>query len=176
VINGVTTTVDPLIRPFPARKHFEFRRDTSCDFHVHVSTSSSGYSIDQLRLMAKAVCFWEPAATRCAPPSRQDRINQFCSSNIKGCMVYDRLRQDGPLRGLYEAYRIIDSFSTRDEIVDFICEDKYRAWNSYRARRANLEALSFGARLVLHLPRRPNTGSLSSYLSWRCPSSLVRWP
>lgn len=38
-------------------RHFELRRDTSCGYHIHISTVKGGYSLDQLRMMAKAVIF-----------------------------------------------------------------------------------------------------------------------
>ncbi|KAL9596321.1 MAG: hypothetical protein Q9219_005875 [cf. Caloplaca sp. 3 TL-2023] len=109
--------------------YFEIRRDTSCGLHIHISTVTGGYYLDQLRAMANAVVFWEPATKRCAPPSRHDRFLDFCKSNIAYYVpVNDTLRLAGPLRGLLRAYHYIDN-AQRDEIIQYICPDKYRAWN-----------------------------------------------
>ncbi len=109
-------------------EHFDFGLDTSCGFHVHISPATGSYSISQLRNMAKAVIFWGPATARCAPPSRQDRILDFCQSNIRDVPCFEPLSTYGPLRGLQHAYEYIDG-ADRDAILDYLCPDKYRAWN-----------------------------------------------
>ncbi|KAI0834478.1 putative amidoligase enzyme-domain-containing protein [Hypoxylon sp. FL0890] len=38
-------------------QYFEFRKDTSCGFHVHISFREGHYTIGQLRNVAKAVAF-----------------------------------------------------------------------------------------------------------------------
>ncbi|KAL8713432.1 MAG: hypothetical protein Q9225_006786 [Loekoesia sp. 1 TL-2023] len=123
--------------------HFELRRDTSCGFHIHISSVRGSYSLDQLRMMAKAVIFWEPATKRCTPTSRHDRFLDYCKSNIAhGVPVVEALRGSGPLRGLVQAYDYIDNAS-RDAIIDYICPDKYRAWNFLPSRTGGTGSIEF---------------------------------
>ena len=63
-------------------QHFEYRRETSCGFLVHISPVTRSYSLSQIRQLAKAIVFWERAIAECAPPSRQDQILDFCKSNL----------------------------------------------------------------------------------------------
>ena len=124
-------------------QHFELRRDTSCGFHIHTSTATGNYSLAQIRMMAKAIIFWEPATARCAPDSRQDRILGFCKSNIKYPVpVASYLSGPGPLRGLQYAYDYIDTLGI-DAIVDFICPDKFRAWNFRPCRTGGHGSIEF---------------------------------
>ena len=109
-------------------QHFELRRDTSCGFHIHTSTATRKYNLEQLRKMAKAVVFWGPATAKCAPPSRQDRMVDFCQSNTRSTEVAASLLSQGRIQGLRESFDFIDS-SDMDTIIRFICPDKYRAWN-----------------------------------------------
>lgn len=125
-------------------KHFEFRRDTSCGFHVHISPATASYTLAQLRQMAKAVVFWEPATARCAPPSRQDCILGMCKSNVKlPVPVAFDLQQYGPWRGLQNAFDHIDNAATRDEIVHYVCTDKYRAWNFNPCKEGGFGSIEF---------------------------------
>jgi Putative amidoligase enzyme len=124
-------------------QHFQFRRDTCCGFYVHISFASGSYSLAQLRSMAKAVVFWEPATSRCAPLSRQDRVQDFCKSNVKKPVpVAVELDKYGPLRGLYHAYNYIDS-ANRDDIVGYVCPNKYRAWNFNPSRTGKPGSIEF---------------------------------
>ncbi|MCJ1248251.1 hypothetical protein MMC30_005468 [Trapelia coarctata] len=124
-------------------QHFELRRDTSCGFYVHVSTATGSFSLDQLRMMAKAVVFWEPAAAWCAPLSRQDRILGFCKSNTNmPTPVAQVLSRHGDLRGLRYAYDYIDAVAS-DAIVDYVCADKYRAWNFRPCRSGGHGSIEF---------------------------------
>ena len=115
--------------------HFDFRQEMSCGFHVHVSLASGFYTLDQLRCMAKAVTFWSSYATRCAPPSRQDVVQDFCKSNVvdPDVPVNQFFMEHGPLRFLQHAYAKIDE-ANRDEVIRFVCPDKHRAWNFLPAR------------------------------------------
>ncbi|KAI4189688.1 MAG: hypothetical protein L6R41_001297 [Letrouitia leprolyta] len=123
--------------------YFELRRDTSCGFHIHISTVSGGYSLEQLRMMAKAIIFWEPATKRCTPPSRHDRFVDFCKSNIAyDVPVAETFRQAGPFRGLAQAYNHIDN-AGRDNIVDYVCPDKYRSWNLLPSRTGGHGSIEF---------------------------------
>ncbi|KAL8824674.1 MAG: hypothetical protein Q9191_004891 [Dirinaria sp. TL-2023a] len=108
--------------------HYELRRDTTCGLHIHISSATQNWTLDQLRSMAKAIVFWEPATARCAPLSRQDRFQDFCQSNIKAEVPVASCWTRGPLRGLLQAFDFIDNADS-DAIVDYVCPDKYRAWN-----------------------------------------------
>ncbi|KAL9036712.1 MAG: hypothetical protein Q9180_004139 [Flavoplaca navasiana] len=124
-------------------EHFELRRDTTCGFHVHISTRRGNYTLEELRMMAKAVVFWEPATKRMTPWSRHDECLDFCKSNILADVpVNDVLRTDGPLRGLVTAYSNIDRCD-RDAIIDYICPDKYRAWNFKPAKTGGSGSIEF---------------------------------
>lgn len=125
------------------QKNFDFRRDTTCGFHVHASFSHGSYTLQQLRNMAKAVAFWEPATARCALPSRQDRIRGFCKSNLERTgSIFQRLTDSGPLRGLVPVVTQIDNLG-RDEVVSCICPDKYRAWNFLPSRIGGHGSIEF---------------------------------
>lgn len=109
--------------------HFEPRRDSSCVFHIHISTATKSWPLDQLRWIAKAIVFWEPATARCAPLSRQDHVQDFCKSNIRTMVPVADCWELGPLRGFLQACNDIDQATTSDAIVEYICPDKHRAWN-----------------------------------------------
>ncbi|KAI1465083.1 uncharacterized protein F4812DRAFT_439476 [Daldinia caldariorum] len=38
-------------------RYFEFRKDTTCGFHIHISFQEGHFTIKQLRSLAKAVAF-----------------------------------------------------------------------------------------------------------------------
>ncbi|KEF58649.1 uncharacterized protein A1O9_06575 [Exophiala aquamarina CBS 119918] len=142
--NGTLLWTDPYPRstflmvfvPTIDKFWFALGEDASCGFHVHISLSSGSYTDVQLRSMAKAIDFWEPAAARCAPPSRQDQVQRFCMSNISGTRAAAPLTRFGPLRGLGYGFDYIDNFS-RQFVVEYVCLDKYRVWN---LNPADLEA------------------------------------
>lgn len=124
-------------------RYFELRQDTSCGYHIHISTMSGGYSLDQLRMVAKAIIFWEPATKRCTPLSRHDRFVDFCKSNIAHDVpVVETFRQAGPFGGLSPAYGYIDN-AGRDSIVEYICPDKYRAWNLLPSKTGGHGSIEF---------------------------------
>jgi hypothetical protein len=124
--------------------HFEFRCDTSCGFHVHISPSSGEYDVRQLRRIAKAVVLWERNTAQCAPPSRQDKVMAFCKSNIKGDVPAGRqLQTHGSSRGLRRVFRYIDLQYSHDAIVDYVCPDKYRAWNFLPAKEGGHGSFEF---------------------------------
>jgi hypothetical protein len=124
--------------------NFDFRQEFSCGFHVHISSASQAYSMAQLRQMAKAVTFWEPFTARCAPPSRQDRVVGMCDSNVSadGTSVGADLYRLGPWRGLTHAFSYIDR-AERDDIVMYVCPDKYRAWNFNPCRAGGFGSIEF---------------------------------
>ncbi|KAI4187347.1 MAG: hypothetical protein LQ346_005511 [Caloplaca aetnensis] len=94
-------------------------------------------------MMAKAVVFWEPATKRCTPSSRHDRFLDFCKSNIAyGVDVNEALREAGPLRGLARAYDYIDH-ADRGAVIQYICPDKYRAWNFLPSRTGGTGSIEF---------------------------------
>jgi hypothetical protein len=110
-------------------EHFEFRADISCGTHVHISLSSGAYCDSQVRSMAKAVIYWEPATRRCAPASRHDQVQSFCKSNLSREVMCSRaLERYGPLRGLWYAFDYIER-AARDSVVNSVCPGKYFAWN-----------------------------------------------
>lgn len=93
--------------------------------------------------MAEAVVFWEPATKRCAPPSRHDSIQDFCKSNIaEDVPVHQEFRTHGPLRGLARGYDYIDH-AGRDQICQYICPDKYRAWNFNPSKTGGSGSIEF---------------------------------
>lgn len=106
--------------------HYRLQRDSTCGFHIHISSMTRNWTLDQLRSMAKAIVFWEPATARCAPLSRQDRFQDFCQSNIKLQVPVADCWSHGPLRGLLQAFNFIDS-ADANAIVRYVCPDKYRA-------------------------------------------------
>ena len=123
-------------------QHFELRRDTSCGFHIHTSTASGRFDLGQLRKMAKAVVFWGPATAKCAPPTRQDRMVDFCRSNCDSTDLGTSLLSRGRIHGLRESFEYIDS-SDVDAIIHFICPDKYRAWNFRPSRSGGPGSIEF---------------------------------
>jgi hypothetical protein len=124
-------------------KHFDLRRDTSCDMHIHISPAQGLFDLDQLRCIAKGVVLWERDTARCAPPSRDDKIQSFCLSNVTGAVPAARpLHTRGPLRGLRLTYQHIDNAS-RNELVDYVCPDKHRAWNFLPARESGHGSVEF---------------------------------
>jgi hypothetical protein len=106
-------------------KHFDLRRDTSCGMHIHISPAQGRFDLDQLRCIAKGVVDWERDTARCAPPSRDDKIQSFCLSNVAGVVPAARpLQTRGPLR-------------------DYVCPDKHRAWNFLPARESGHGSVEF---------------------------------
>ena len=125
-------------------RHFELRPDSSCGFHVHISTATGSYNLEQLRKMAKAVIFWEPATAMCAPFSRQDNVLDFCKSNVRLPVQVGRdILLSGRIEGLQNAFDFIDSACDTNAIVDFICPDKYRAWNFRPCRTGGHGSIEF---------------------------------
>ncbi|PSN68249.1 hypothetical protein BS50DRAFT_633861 [Corynespora cassiicola Philippines] len=115
-------------------EQFDFRQDTSCGYHIHISPTTKSFSLDQLRRVAKAVVLFEPMTARCAPPSRQDNVMAFCKSNTGLDVLAGRqLWMNGLSRGLRGAEKCID-FSTRNAAIYYVCPDKYRAWNFLPAK------------------------------------------
>ncbi|KAL5453954.1 hypothetical protein PMIN06_005209 [Paraphaeosphaeria minitans] len=124
-------------------QHFEFRRDMLCGCNIHISTSSNGYNIDQLRPVVKSVVFWEEATARCEPPSRQDQVMTFCKSNVNHeTEVSGLLHQADRVQGFLDAFAVIDSLS-RDELVRYVCPDKYRSWNFLPSRDGGHGSVEF---------------------------------
>lgn len=109
--------------------HFELRRDTTCSFHIHISPMQGTFDLPQIRRIAKAVVLWERDTARCAPPSRDDRAQAFCLSNVKGNVPVAReLQVHGPRRGLRRAFRYI-AHASRRELVNYVAPNKHVAWN-----------------------------------------------
>ena len=72
---------------------------------------------------------------RCAPLSRQDIVTAFCKSNVGNDTPFQGILDSKIPFGAYkDAFRSLDLASV-DGIVDFVCPDKYRAWN-FSAREA----------------------------------------
>ena len=135
----------PLIDQFwsTIREHFELRRDTSCGMHVHVSPAQGRFDLDELRCIAKAVVLWERDTAGCAPPSRSDGVQNFCLSNVSGSVPVAReLKTHGPVRGIRHAFSHINHAS-RNDIVDYVCPDKHRAWNFLPARETGHGSVEF---------------------------------
>lgn len=111
--------------------------------HVHVSAAQGRFDIDQMRRIAKAVVLWERDTARCAPPSRDDRVQNFCLSNVRGSVPAARsIQSHGPVRGLKRAFGHIDRAS-RNDIVEYVCPDKHRAWNLLPARETGHGSVEF---------------------------------
>ncbi|KAI1354489.1 hypothetical protein F5Y01DRAFT_302495 [Xylaria sp. FL0043] len=106
-----------IVSPDVMNRYFEFRQDTTCGFH-------------------------EPATARCAPLSRQDRVNEFCKSNLKGPRILEILRKYGPLKGVRRIFNIIDELS-RNDLVDFICPGKHYAWNLQPSKEGRSGSIEF---------------------------------
>lgn len=124
-------------------KKFEYRRDTSCGFHIHISSLTRSFNLEQIRQIAKAIVFWEPATAECAPPSRQDRVLSFCQSNInKSVPVSLPLNTHSTWRGHQVAFDYIDN-AARDDIIDFVCPDKYRSWNFLPSKQGGPGSIEF---------------------------------
>ena len=121
---------------------YRLRRDSTCGFHIHISSVTRNWTLDQLRSIAKAIVFWEPATARCAPLSRQDHFQDFCQSNIKPQVPVADCWSLGPLRGLLEAFDFIDS-ADADAIVGYVCPDKHRAWNLRPCGRGGHGSIEF---------------------------------
>ena len=123
--------------------HFEYRRETSCGFHIHISPVTRSYNLAQIRQLAKAIVFWERATAECSPPSRQDQILGFCTSNIcQPVPVATALDTHSTWRGHQAAFDLIDN-ATRDQVVDYICPDKYRAWNVLPSKQDGFGSIEF---------------------------------
>lgn len=118
---------------------FEIRCEFSCGFHVHISSATETWSLAQLRQMAKAVLFWEPRTARCAPPSRQDQVLGMCKSNVDNAVpagVYLRSK------GFQAVCDHIENLG-RDEIINFVCPDKYKAWNFRNCAEGGFGSIEF---------------------------------
>ena len=77
------------------------------------------------------------------PPSRQDRVLGFCKSNLcQPVPVAIPLDTHSIWRGHQVAFNYIDN-PTRDEIVDYISPDKYRAWNALPSKQYGSGSIEF---------------------------------
>lgn len=122
--------------------HFAVRLDTTCSTHIHLCWAHGSHTVEELRSLAKAVVFWEPATAHCAPPSRQDRATAFCCSNLKPPVLAAIFRQHGPIRGLPVAFKAFDD-ADRDEVINLVCPSKYIAWNFKPARSGGPGSIQF---------------------------------
>lgn len=75
--------------------------------------------------MAKAVVMWEPRTARCAPLSRQDQVLGMCRSNVDNAVPASAYLQK---LGFQYTCDHIENLG-RDDIVNFVCPDRFRAWN-----------------------------------------------
>jgi len=67
----------------------------------------------------------------------------MCKSNVKQPVpVASDIQTYGPLRGLQHAFDYIDN-TTRDAIVDYVCPDKYRAWNFIPSKEGGFGSIEF---------------------------------
>lgn len=124
-------------------QNYEYRRDHSCGFHVHISPVTQSYNVEQIRQLAKAIIFWERATAECAPPSRQDEVLGFCKSNLLVPVpIATSLDTHSFWRGHQAAFEYIDKVG-KDEVIDYICPDKYRAWNILRSKIDGAGSIEF---------------------------------
>lgn len=104
---------------------------------------AQSYNIEQIRQLARAIVFWERATAECAPLSRQDEVLGFCKSNLSHPVpVALPLDTHSIWRGQQAAFDYIDK-ATQDEVVDYVCSDKYRAWNFLPSKQGKSGSIEF---------------------------------
>jgi hypothetical protein len=139
---GCTAIIEKFWRVIDA--NFELRSDTSCGLHVHISSAEARFDIKQLRRIAQAVAVWERHVAFCTPPSRDDQAQNFCLSNLKGSAPIARdLLRYGPIKGPKHAIRNLRKMNSCDEIVDYVCPDKHRAFNLLPSRQYGHGSVEF---------------------------------
>ena len=145
------------------------RQDTSCGFHIHTSTRTGRFALDQMQRMAKAVVFWEPATMRCAPWSRHDSVSGFCKSNIKRpAPVAADLEELGPLRGLVEAFEKIDHMNAEEIVDSSVIRDTITAVMRKFPSTHILSCLSCPILLQYQLPWNTETKNIWKYGAYSC--------
>ncbi|KAK2744127.1 hypothetical protein FQN57_004387 [Myotisia sp. PD_48] len=85
--------------------------------------------LQQLRAMAKAIAFCEPATQRDLRLSG-DKIRPGISANVfskENPKLVKHIESLGPLRGPRSVFGYIDH-ADRGSIIEFVCSGKFRAW------------------------------------------------
>ncbi|KAM7197907.1 hypothetical protein V8F20_006355 [Naviculisporaceae sp. PSN 640] len=100
---------------------YEFRQDTTCGFHIHISLHNG----------------------RCCPLSRRDNITSFCNSNLRAAFPRRLFELHGPLVGIKDVFNKIDAFTDRDHLIDFICPSKHCSWNFLPAKTGKPGSIEF---------------------------------
>jgi hypothetical protein len=110
--------------------------DRSCGTHVHVSPEGRfmweyPYTLDELKCIAKAVIYYDPAVTLILPSERKacsySRSNVLENAQLKG--VYNAVRT----YGYGYIFGWIDSFPDHETISSVVSCTKFVAWNFQNA-------------------------------------------
>ncbi|KAH7036026.1 putative amidoligase enzyme-domain-containing protein [Microdochium trichocladiopsis] len=105
------------------RKTTVVNTDEDCSTHVHMSLSG-GYSVTQLKRLAQAVIYFEPAFEAILPEDR--RGNEYAASNWIDNAYLKRLSRQ-------QAIDRIEQCRTQDELIQLMnpggAQDRYYGWN-----------------------------------------------
>ncbi|KAK2809008.1 hypothetical protein FQN50_004282 [Emmonsiellopsis sp. PD_5] len=97
--------------------------DMTCSTHVHISRAE-GYSVSDLKKIAQAIIYFEPAFEPILPPDR--RGNEYARSNWidNPSFGYKNLSRD-------QSIDYLETLTTIDQVIDTMCpnQSKYFGWN-----------------------------------------------
>ncbi|EFR04945.1 hypothetical protein MGYG_07946 [Nannizzia gypsea CBS 118893] len=107
--------------------HFEILVDPSCGTHIHVRPVE-GYTLVQLKSIAKLTTVFQPAITALIPVWRQNA--DWCRPNAEIVEPMQRAQQQGR-RALFDW---IDSIPSKDSLWEEVSPNKIVAWNFRNAQ------------------------------------------
>ncbi|PGG97883.1 hypothetical protein AJ79_09055 [Helicocarpus griseus UAMH5409] len=137
--------ISPLLRDFPGSvwredvmavwdflaRHYYVSGDKNCSTHVHISRAGT-FSATDLKRVAQAVIYFEPAFEAILPPDR--RANEYTRSNWidNPNFGYKNLSRD-------QAIEIIEGLNTVEEVMDTMNpnQSKYFGWNFISVKKFN---------------------------------------
>jgi hypothetical protein len=102
----------------------------TCGTHVHVRPAA-GYTLDQLKRVAKAIAYYEPVVREVVPSERKDCTwaqSNICQAELSPELKrqYDQAWASNNYRPLFDW---IDSFSNADAILQVMSPGKAVSWN-----------------------------------------------
>ncbi|KAI9764376.1 MAG: hypothetical protein M1840_008514 [Geoglossum simile] len=102
------------------------RSDDSCGTHVHTSLRGR-YTLDELKRIAKATVYYEPAITSVMPNER--KVSLWSRSNMSESTQLRQAYDNAQIHGYGYLFDWIDSFEDEEALSNAISPTKAVSWN-----------------------------------------------
>lgn len=126
-------------------ENFNLIFSTTASSHVHVKRLGTGqtqYTLPDLQNICKSIVVWQSVVELCVPDARTNPSNRFCINNLTRPIADRPLPRAAPEQWLLpEDYALIrqktfapifgkiDSFRDPGDLITYIGQDKFLAWN-----------------------------------------------